>query len=100
MPLPTVSGCRAARWCTPGCWCRRTACPSSLMSLFSMEREAGGQGPAQRPQAFQSFLLPPVAAHLEFPITGDQNLNLITFLECQSLDDGCGKPNRQAVAPF
>src|SRR5476649_737614 len=70
------------------------------MDLFSMEHEARRQWAPQPPQTFDGLLLAAVAAHFEFSIRCDPNLDLIAFLEFQRVDHGGGKPHRQTVTPL
>jgi hypothetical protein len=70
------------------------------MDLFSMERETSRQRAPQPPQALEGMLSAAVAAHFEFPIRRDPNLDLIAFLEFQRVDHGGGKSHRQAVTPL
>jgi hypothetical protein len=60
------------------------------MDLFAAERETRRQLAPQPPQALDGLLPASVAAHHEFSICRDPNLDLIAFLEFQRLDDGGG----------
>jgi len=40
-----------------------------------------------------------IAAHYEFAVAGDADLDLVAFFQIQGLDDGCRKSDCEAVPP-
>jgi hypothetical protein len=59
------------------------------MCFFAVEDKPGRQRTAQFAQAGERFLPGRITAYLESSRTGDSNLNAVSFLQLQRLDD-CG----------
>src|SRR5450830_1929116 len=72
----------------------------SLIRLFTLEREACGERPAQLPQPLDGLFSGSIATHFELPSAGDPDLDLVAFSQLERLDHGGWKPDRQAVAPL
>jgi hypothetical protein len=71
-----------------------------LMSLHSIEGEAGRERTTQPPQSLDRFFPAAVTAYLELSRPSDTHLNLVPVLEIQSLDDRCGQTYGETVAPL
>src|SRR5687767_9726627 len=72
----------------------------SLIRLFTIERETGGERPARPPQSLEGLLSGSIATHFELPGTGDPDLDVVPFSQLQRLHDGGWKTDREAVAPL
>jgi hypothetical protein len=70
------------------------------IDLVSVKDESGGQRTAEFAQASERVTFALIAAHFEYPLTGDPNLDLVAFLEIESVNHGRGQPHRKAVPPF
>jgi len=66
---------------------------SSFMSVFAVERKAGRQCPAQLAEPTQRPVSRSVAPDLELALAGNDDLDLVAFLQFQRLDHCGGKAN-------
>jgi hypothetical protein len=58
-----------------------------------MKSEASGQGAPQSSQEFYCVLSPAITPDFKLPFPCNLNLDLISLLELQGFDKGCGKPD-------
>jgi hypothetical protein len=68
--------------------------------LVPIELEVGRQTPSECTQPLQDFVATGLAGHFQFTSIGDADLDIITPPSFQCFNDGGGKTNRKAVAPF
>src|SRR5260370_16553669 len=64
----------------------------SLICCVAIKGEARGQGAPQSSQAFYCAFSPAVTTYFKLPFSSNSNLDLISVLELQGFDNGCGKP--------
>jgi len=63
----------------------------SLIRCVPIKGEASGQGAPQSSQAFYCAFSPAVTTYFKLPFSSNSNLDLISVLELQGFDNGCGK---------
>jgi hypothetical protein len=68
--------------------------------LVPIELEVRRQAPSKCTQPLQELVATGLAGHLQFTSIGDADLDIVAILQFQRLNDGGGKTNRKAVAPF
>src|SRR5258708_20069750 len=64
----------------------------TLMGLLAIKPEARRQRQPKRTQPFESVLSPAITSDLEFPITGDSDLDIVPFLQFYGLDASLRQP--------
>jgi hypothetical protein len=65
----------------------------SLIRGVPIKGEARRQGPSQPPQTVEGVFSSAIAADFELPGPGNPDLDLVSVLELQRLNDGGGKPD-------
>jgi hypothetical protein len=72
----------------------------SFIDLFAIEFEISREGPLHLTELIERLLFGAVTGYLEVALTGDGNLDFVSFFEIKSFDNHSGKTHSQTVAPF
>src|SRR5438552_7747349 len=68
--------------------------------LVPIELEVDGKAPAEGAQAPKQLLATGLACYREVARIDDMDLNVVAFLQLERFDNGRGKADGEAIAPF